>query len=352
MRLMDLLEQAESIRFQIYDGKSQQASTLLLDMRERFNIHESPSLVGYTQLAEGLLLQQSGDWYQANDRFRRADILARLACNAELSGLAKVWASHCDFNLGRYEDSARKLVEITPGYSGGGDEFTHRYCLAVAQLLAFVGDWGGAQIWFDRARTTAGAIGSRGLFSVTVFNQFAMRIWNSLLLSRVSLGPITADAQGEIENLRAALNYDDLAGVSNRPVLHNLLYAQAMGAAGRHDEAIVILERLLDDSSGLGSTDIWRARLEFAWNVSAAGSLDSRKDELTDMLSSCFEQLVDDDELSLAHSIHAEISRVNGDEKLRSMHAEASEYYRLQLQRRRVETTEILKSALLSDPGT
>lgn len=351
MQLVDLLGQAETIRFHIYDGRSQQASSLLGDMRERFKIHESPSLVGYTQLAEGLLLQQSGDWFQAIDRFRRAEILSRVARRRDLAGLANAWISHCEFNLGHYEDSARRIVELSTDFSDGGDEFRHRYCLAAAQLFAFAGEWSTARVWFDRARALAGLIGSKGLFSATIFNHFAMRIWNSLLLSRVSLGAMTADIQGEIESLSSALNYDSLAGVTNRPALHSLLHSQAIGAAGRHDQAIVVLERLLDDSSGLGSTDVWRARLEYAWNAAASGHLDIHRNELRKMLSSCFEHLVDDDELSLAHSIHAAISRIDGNEDLYSLHVEASEYYRARLQSRRVETAGILKSVLLSGAG-
>jgi hypothetical protein len=351
MLLNIALDSVKASRLLVYDGKAEAALSILAEIRGKSNVYQSPLLVAELQLADGLLRLLDGDWYVALDRFRRSEILARVAGGVDTIGHARVLVAHCHFNLGAVRDSAAVLVEVAPLAVSGRIEFRHRFCLVLAQLCIFIGEVDIARSWFDAARGLAGSIQSRGLFSATIFNQFALQAWRSLLVRRIDDCFESHSGLDQLKYLEAATNYDGLTGVLHRPALDTLLKAQVLGVQGCHAEALAALDCIGSEGGGLGLLGLNRLKLERAWNMLQLAVGETDLESLKLMIEGCFEHLVDDDDLALAHLLMSKLLMVQGRSSASLGHAEAARHYRKELVHKELAVRAVLEAATLPSPA-
>lgn len=344
------LQSVENARLLVYDGRGDAARSILQRVRAHDNIHRLPVLVAELQLAEGLLFLLDGDWSLATDRFRRSEVLGRVAGSADVIGHARAMLAHCCFNRGELRKSA-EFVIATAGLVGQGRvEFRHRFCLVLGQLYAYSGDTKLAREWFDVARQLAGAMQSRGLFSATIFNQFGLEMWRNVLIGRLDALASDALEAGDISFLDAATNYDNLTGVSHRPALNQLLNAQLLGAQGRYVEALRALDNIRNDDAGLGAMGEHRLDLERAWNNYHLARSDVDYEAVQTLLEAAFSNLIDDDELALAHLLMCRLSLARGNIRAQLIHRDAAAYYRKELSVKEETVRSMLQSVALPSP--
>lgn len=345
------LQTISAARFLVYDGALDKAEMILLNLRSKSDVYLRPGMVAELRLASGILNLFQGRWNASADDFRRAEVMARIAGHAETAGFALSWKAHCAFNVGDVVDSAQLAVDAARSVVHGRPEFRYRFCQVIAQLLSYSGDLTGAKSWFDSAREVAGKLGSRGLFSATLFNHFAMFAWESLLSRRVP-GLKGAEQSVALSAFAdAAANYDQMTGVRNKSFLHDLLRAQILGCSGRPSEAMTVLEILANDHPDLGQYESSKIDLERAWNLSLIG-LDARlREDVVNLLERCLQYLADDDELSLAHHLLAKLATEAGDVVAEASHSELSRKYEAALSERRRRVLSILDPSLLPLPS-
>lgn len=341
----------ETARLLVYDGQRDPARSVLQQLRACDDIYGLPLLIAELQLAEGLLHLLDGNWNAASDRFRRAEVLARVAGSADVVGHAQTMLAHCYFNLGDLRKSAEGVVATVEVVPRGRIEFRHRFCLVVGQLYAYAGDLGLAREWFDTARQLAGSMRSRGLFSATIFNQFALQAWRGLLISRLDqIDDSARDVDSSIV-IDAATNYDNLTGVSHRTELNQLLRVQVLGAQGQYLEALDALDDIRTEASGLGSSGVYRLQLERAWNKYHLAKNDTDYEVVQLLLEGSFSNLVDDDDLALAHLLMARVALARGKGAEYMVHSEAASHYRSELKSKEETVRSVLGSVVLPSPS-
>lgn len=349
MLLLDVLRDIEGARFQCYDGNFDAARRRLSSIRAYVDVHESSRVTGELKLLEGLLAQATGDWSLALDCFRRAEILGRLAGDGDLIGLALSWMAHCGCNTGDTLWAAQTLVAASEFLGASRVEMRHRFSLVAAELSSFAKQLNAAKRWFDSSRNIAGMIGSRGLFSATVFNQSALHAWHFVFGSRFSEFQEVTAGGDPLVFLQSALNYDDISGVTVRVALHRVVQAQVLGVMGHHDAALLMLNQLIEEDADLGPMDRGRASLEIVWNEILKSDSDLRYSSLLAQVNQCFNDLVDEDDLAFGHSLLARLAHLMGDEAASLRHAQSSSYYLDLLRSRQSQVTSILGGGRLLD---
>lgn len=349
MLLLDVLRDIERARFLSYDGNLDAARGHLLRIRAEIDIHESSRVTGELKLLEGLLAQAVGDWSSASDYFRRAEILGRLAGDNDLIGFALSWMAHCGCNTGDVLSAAQTLVAATPLLPTSRVEMRHRFSLVAGELLSFAGQLEASRRWFDYARNVAGILGSRGLFSATVFNQSALHAWHYVFGARFP-DFIEASLGGDpLILLQSASNYDQMSGVSVRIALHQVVRAQVLGTVGHHDEAVLILSRLVEENVDLGSIDRGRALLEIVWNRLQNTDANLNYRLLLSEVESSFNDLVDEDDLAFGHSLLARLAGLLGDDASSLRYAQSSAHYLGVLRSRQRQVAYLLGEGSLLD---
>lgn len=345
MSTLKPLHAIEMARLEIYEGRLDAARKLLADIRTGVDVYSFPQVIIELRLARGILNLFCGKWTESADDFQRSEVMARLTGSAEASGFALCWQSHCQFNMGNVVEASELLAKLSDIVLGGRPEFRQRYCQSLAQLLCYGGDLSAARDWFNAARDIAGKLHSRGLFSATLYNHFAMFAWHLMLTIRrsdqgLSRNPLVESMFGD-----AAVNYDRITGVQNKDFLHMLVRAQIMGCTGKVEDSLATLESLLAENPGLGELELSKVDLERAWSLLLTKDWLKHRGEASKLLERCLKGLVDDDERSLAHHLLAKIAASFGDISEEIRHANMSHDYDVQLGRRRDRVRDTLAAS-------
>jgi tetratricopeptide (TPR) repeat protein len=309
----ELLANIQSARLLAYGGHRDEAAKIVSDIRLKFEIHDNPSASSEIMIVEGIILVAAADWTSAYDRFRRATLVGRIDGRSDAADFASVWSSHCLFNLGRVEDAIDLVLGVLQRSTVGRIELRHRLCVVLAELYAYAGDRDRAADWFDASRILAGRIQSRELFSATLFNMCALRVWESALIPRI-FGDLKDDlVAADLVFLESSVNYDRMTGVSSRLFLHKLLRAQLLIAIGQYQKALDLLDSLLSGGDDFGGFESSRIALERAWCLLEIDEPQTEWAEVRVSVSNCIFNLIDDDDLALAHLILSRIGRITCD---------------------------------------
>jgi tetratricopeptide (TPR) repeat protein len=336
----ELLAVIQNARILAYGGHRDEALKIISDIRSQFGIHDNPSVSSEVMIAEGIIMVSAADWNSAYDRFRRAILVGRIHGRSDAPDFASVWSSHCLFNLGRVEDAIDLVLEVLQRFTVGRIELRHRLCVVLAELYAYAGDRDRAADWFDASRILAGRIQSRELFSATLFNMCALRVWESALIPRI-FGDLKSDmVTADLVFLKSSVNYDRMTGVSSRLFLHKLLHAQLLIAVGQYHNALDLLDALLSRDGDLGGFEWSRITLERAWCQLEIDDPQTEWTEVRVSILNCIVSLLDDDDLALAHLILSRIGRLTRDAVEISINDAATRRYS-ELMRRKRESAKL-----------
>lgn len=309
----DIPAQICEARLQVYDGNIAAASSIISDIRSSVDISRELWLAGEVQIIEGLILVGKSAWSSSIDRFRRGVVIGRMIPSSDISVFAEVWLSHGLLRIGRELEAIEILSRIDSDILQSRLEARHRYCAVAAELCAIGGDRQRCEDWFEVSRRLAGQIESRGLFSASLFNLCMLRVWQSALLPRLQGKLEESRLRSDLLLLESSINYDNLADISDRRFLHELLRGQLLAMLGNIEDARSIFRSLLDGRVMIGELEIHRIQLELIWC-----SLEDQSDaalisDSCDLLQSSISILIDEDDLALAYSLLAKCSLLLGD---------------------------------------
>lgn len=313
--LRGVLDRIGEARLAVYSGNIAAASLIVSDIRSSLDIFQEPQIAGEIQIIEGLILAGHSIWDLSIDRFRRGAVIGRMIRSSDVSVFAETWLSHALLRVGRELEAMDILVRIVIDIPTARLEARHRFCTVAAELCAIAGERRRCENWFEISRGLANQIGSRGLFSASLFNLCMLRVWQNALLPRLQGGLDEESLRADLLLLESSVNYDSLTSVSDRSFLHDMLRGQLLDMIGRTDEAESIYQSLVESGVLCDQLGIYRIQLERIW-CALRKSTSISSTSLTascQSLLSAIAALVDEDDLAFAYSLLAKCYLSLGD---------------------------------------
>ena len=349
----ELISTLQTARLLAYGGRDDDAMLIVSNLRSNVAIHSHPCLASEVLIVEGIALVASADWNSALDRFRRGALIGQISGQLDSSNFATIWSSHCLFNLGRVGDAVDQAIGVIVGFREGRVELKHRICVVMAEIWSYAENRVQSDSWFEASRMFAGRIASRGLFSASLFNMCALRVWESTLIPRLFGRPNKSLAVNDLLLLESSVNYDKLTGVSSRLFLHQLLRAQLLSSLGECRRALAILDSLLKDERDIGGFEPARITLERAWCLLEidAPQPESLLIHLRKSVSSCLENLCEEDDLAFAHLLLLRIDRLTHGDVVMSTHGDAVCHYSKMLRQKQDEVRMKLNGISMISPS-
>jgi len=298
-------------------GQPEKAQELVRDIRENFPISSNANLSVEVMVLEGVCSLYCGRRDFAFDRLSRASAIALSFGDNQSVGLAMVWKSLCEFNLGRHVKSAESVL-IAHQRLRDLDCRTRFRCAAMtAMLFEYSGDRLASHEWFHRARVEASRSSEPSLLSALIYNIAMLRVGSGAIarLRSESLRE-TKDDGFDFDFVESSRNFDAHSGSRLQVEFHFLLKAQAYIAIEEFDKAASLCREFLESKAKISVVEAARARLCLAWALSRAGRDPGDLRVLAELPS----LLSDSDDLALAHFRLFHLHDIYGDSKSAEAH--------------------------------
>jgi hypothetical protein len=253
-------------------GKFEDASALILLLRQRNRTNPRLQLSIWINLAEGLLAYFQGGGVTAADGVQRAYALSVAAGLTEERALCAAWLAQWDYSTVNIISLTKYVRESLGLASPENHRARARASLVCAQVLHLAGRMDLAHVWYQRTRDHA--LISRD--DATVGALMHNMAWQRMLLLR----QLVLTGQGNVEagrnaltNAESAFRLDKLVGDIGWEKLKPLLRAQILSLQGESAPALQIYNENLTDAN---LSERWQSNIlsDKAWCHAIAGQKD------------------------------------------------------------------------------
>jgi hypothetical protein len=306
-------------------GRAAEAREELDRLHARALVHPRIELAAWLHLAEGLMAYFGAFGGGADERVRRARVMAAASGLTSLQALADAWLAQISF-VGRDIGSLIPHAQAALAARGPTDHgAAYRVATALASAWSLAGGEAAASPWFAWARQHAIAEGDDAGLAGLLYNQTQMRALHIRHASLVGeLDPAAAGLLG-IESMG---HYDDAVGGTARADLTPLLRAQMLTVQGHFAEAAELLAAQLPAAIASGLARVGVSLLaDLAWCWANTGET-LRARALADQAAT--EVLAEDadccdiDELAALHARLAQVYTLLREDALAAGQADAA----------------------------
>lgn len=199
--------------------------------------------------AEAQLIYYRSPGEKARDRLLRAQLLSIAGRDAPLSALTSAWLAHVSFNLHRHDEMVRAAKTCLDTISSADHDAASRLALTLGNAFCVAEQPQLAQRWYMKAHHHAVRLGDHSTIGACLYNRAALGTFTARL--RAAESPVETDAIVRLHSeVRSAITYQALTKMTSlQPLLDHAL-ASVHILAGRHAEAIELLERLAREGAG------------------------------------------------------------------------------------------------------
>jgi tetratricopeptide (TPR) repeat protein len=157
-------------------GSFDEARALIAEVRKVFNDGRSARVTAQVMIAEAMIAFYEELGGRALDRVKRAQLLADMTRDRELSAITSAWRAHFEFEESSFEAAARSLKQSFDS-AGTNDRAARARCAIVLFMaFTFIGDRTEAQRWFIEGREAALAEGDQASIDALVHNKAAFDV--------------------------------------------------------------------------------------------------------------------------------------------------------------------------------
>ncbi|MEW5918471.1 MAG: hypothetical protein AB1762_18865 [Gemmatimonadota bacterium] len=228
-------------------------------LRQKYASSGSAELTILINIADGLGHYFEDMGPQAEDRFRRALMLARAIQDQELAAHAASWLALVHYGAYRFSDMARLLDESLCTVEIRNSETLARFSLTIAQTFHLANRFDIALSWYRRTQRYASLIEDEMMLSALMHNMAS--IWAANARNALLGGPSTSDESSQaLLGTLSTLNFDEMVGLSGLSVFTPLLQAQILSLEKRYVEAQRLYARY-HGSFNLHAVPGWQAWL-------------------------------------------------------------------------------------------
>ncbi len=234
--------------YQARVGEFEDAERRRSALRKDFGDGRSARVSILIMCLDGLLLYFKDLDRNARDRLFRANLIS-VACREKgLMALTAAWLAHIDFNIGQYELMAQEIANCQLVLDADDGTAACRVALVLGDAFSYAQKLESARRWYEHARHIATRIGDQAAVGAITYNRAALRV------SAARVGGLAAPCSAEdiafanVE-VRSAVNYQALAGLSS---LDHLLRSASIGVMmleERYKDACIAIASLIDLSS-------------------------------------------------------------------------------------------------------
>ena len=239
--------------YQARVGEFEEAERRRSELRKEFGDGHSARVSILIMCLDGLLLYFKNLDRNARDRLLRANLISVACRERGLMALTSAWLAHIDFNLGQYESMAREITNCHLVLDADDGTAACRVALVLGDAFSYARQLESARRWYEHARQIATRIGDQAAVGAITYNRAALHV------SAARVGGLTAPCNKEDiafanAEVRSAVNYQALAGLSS---LDHLLRSASIGVMmleGRYEDAAAAIANLVASSSGPGES--------------------------------------------------------------------------------------------------
>lgn len=206
-------------------GEFDRAENIRVDLRLKFGDGRFVRVSILLMLLEGLMLYYRDLSPNARDRIFRANVLSSTFRVNELTALTSAWLAHIDFNRCHFATMMTEIQKCKEFISYDDGSANCRVSLVLGDAFLYSGQKNLSQIWYERARIAATALGDQAAIGALTYNRAALNVQNlrfKSLDAKVAEEEITT----ALAELQTATNYQSLARLKS---LDHLLCAANVG---------------------------------------------------------------------------------------------------------------------------
>lgn len=319
----DAVLQVQRAMLWLRHGRQAEAREALSRLQQRALAEPGVELAAWLHLAEGLTAYFSAFGGAADERVRRARVMAQAAALGPLCALCDAWLAQMAFvarDIDRLVAHAGAALAARPEPGAAC-----RVASALGMAWDVAHQPAAASAWYAWGRRAASMDGDDAGIAALLYNRLQMRV---LRLRQAALAGEPGEAPAALLGVDSIGNFDDAVGGSVRADLTPLLRARLLTVQGDHAAAAALLQAHLPEAiaSGLSRTGLsLLAELAWCWvNTGEPGRARLLADQAAVEVLAEDTQQTDHDERAALHARLAQVYARLQDSRLAARHTEAA----------------------------
>jgi len=218
-------------------GKSNEARSITVSMREKYARSPNAAISAWLSLAEGLDAYFLGDNSVARDKIRRAHALSMAAGVNTLQPLSSAWFCQIEFSALNIQELIKHATVALSLSTETNHSALSRVSLVVAQVFHVAGRFELALPWYRRAHRHATVQGDDATVSALIHNMACMHLDNLRQQKLTGRGADSDVSRVAIE-VDSTKNFDELIGATSFQSLKSLLRGRAFSLSEKPEQAL------------------------------------------------------------------------------------------------------------------